>query len=427
MSVPTDHFRIRGATLLDAAGSRVEDLGIADGRIVPVDELDVQAIEIDATDCLVSTGLVDLKAHLGEPGDEAAETMASGGEAAVLGGYTTVLAMPDTHPPVDTAAVVEHIRMLGASALCGVEVAGTVTVGAAGERLAPLAELAQAGVRFVTDCGAGVQDPLLLRRALEYAKPLGLTIAQAADCVPLSRGTHMHEGEWSSRLGLAGAPAEAEEINVMRDISLVRLTGGRLHFQTLSAAGSFAIVSAAAQSGLPISSSVTTHHLRLCDADLAGYDTCLKVTPPLRAAGDARAAMSAVAAGRVDVIVSDHRPHTTDRKERPFDHAATGSVGLETSLAAALCSGIDHSTVLRAMSWRPAQLVGLGDPETRSLRPGAPADIVIIDPTETWTVSTASMATLGTNSAFEGTELTGRVRSTFVGGRLVVDQGKVAA
>lgn len=421
----TDSYIIRGGTLIDAHSSRSGDLAIADGAIVA--EAPSGAIEIDATGCIVSTGLVDLHAHLGEPGDEAAETMVSAGRAAVLGGFTTVLAMPNTLPPVDTAAVAEHVRSLSSQALCNVEVAGTVTVGMAGENLAPLAELAGAGVRFITDCGSGIQDPLLMRRALEYAKPLGLTIAQAADCLALSAGTHMHEGEWSSRLGLAGAPSEAEEINVMRDISLVRLTGGRLHFQTLSTAGSFAIVSAAAQSGLPVSSEVASHHLRMCDADLAGYDTNLKVTPPLRSAGDARAAMSAVAANRVDAIVSDHTPQTTDRKERPFDHAASGSVGLETALAAAIGSGIEPAAVLRAMSWRPAELLGLGTPAERSLQPGAPADIVVIDPNESFRVNVASMATLGTNSAFEGTELTGRVRTTFVGGRLVVNQGKVAA
>lgn len=420
-------LRIRNGTLIDAHGTRSADLGIADGCIVDVGDLPASCDEIDATDCIVSTGLVDLHAHLGEPGDEAAETMESAGQAAVLGGYTTVLAMPNTLPPVDTAAVVEHVRLLGEHALCKVEVAGTVTVAGEGERLAPLGELAAAGVRFVTDCGSGVQDPLLLRRALEYSLPLGLTIAQPADCAALSRDGQMHEGEWSSRLGLAGVPAEAEEINVMRDISLVRLTGGRLHFQTLSTAGSFAIVSAAAQSGLGVSAEVAAHHLRLCDADLAGYDTDLKVVPPLRSEGDARAAMSAVAAGRVDVIVTDHTPLTTDRKERPFDHADAGSVGLETTLAASLGTGIDPAILLRSLSWRPAQLLGLGDPETRSLQPGAAADIVVIDPAETWTVRVGEMATLGTNSAFEGTQLTGRVRATIVDGQLVVDQGKVAA
>lgn len=423
----TGPLLIRNGTLIDATGTRSGDLGVVDGRVVEPDTVPSGATEIDATDCIVTTGLVDLHANLGEPGDEAAETMQAAGQAAVLGGYTTVLAMANTYPVVDTAAVVEHVRGLGANSLCQVEVAATITVGAAGERLSPLAELADAGVRFVTDGGSGVQDPLLLRRALEYALPLGLTIAQPADCTALSRDGQMHEGEWSSRLGLAGIPAEAEEINVMRDISLVRLTGGRLHFQKLSTAGSFAIVAAAAQSGLRISAEVTAHHMRLCDANLAGYDTDLKVVPPLRSEGDARAAMTAVAAGRVDAVVTDHTPHTSDRKDRTFDQAEPGSVGLETTLAASLGTGIEPSQLLSALSWRPAELLGLGDPETRSLKPGSPADLCVIDPGEVWTARVASMATLGTNSAFEGTELTGRVRSTIVGGRLVVDSGKVVA
>jgi len=266
-----------------------------------------------------------------------------------------------------------------------------------------------------------------MRRALEYAKPLGLTIAQGAEHVALSGDAQMHEGEWSSRLGLAGAPAESEEIMVMRDIALARLTGGRVHFQTLSTAGAFAIIGAASGSGLPVSAEVASHHLALCDANLAGYDTNLKVTPPLRSAGDARAAASAVAAGRVDVIVSDHTPHSSDRKDRPFDQAEPGSVGLETALSVALTSGLDINSVLRAMSWRPAELIGIGSPGERALIPGAPADICVIDPNETYVASVASMATNGTNSAVEGVEMTGRVRTTFVGGQLVVDQGKVMA
>lgn len=423
----SESILIRGGTLIDVHGTREGDLAIADGVIVDADSLSSSAVEVDASGCVVSTGLVDMHTHLGEPGDEAAETMESAGRAAVLGGFTTVLAMPNTLPPVDTAAVVEHVRMLGAAALCNVEIAGTVTVAAQGERLAPLGELASAGVGFVTDCGSGIQDPLLLRRALEYSRPLGLTIAQAANCEALAAGAHMHEGEWSSRLGLAGAPAEAEEINVLRDLSLARLTGGRLHFQTLSTAGSFAIVGAAAQSGASVSAEVASHYLQLCDADLASYDTTRKLTPPLRAAGDVAAAVSAVAAGHVDAVVTDHTPHTTDRKERPFDQAEPGSVGLETALAVALGAGIEPAAVLRAMSWRPAELLGLGEPADRSLRVGAVADITVIDPAETFTVSVRDQATGGTNSAFEGLELTGRVRSTIVHGKLVVHESAIAA
>ena len=416
---------IRGGTVIDSTGTRTEDVGVVDDRIVDVAATPDSATVIDATGCVVSTGLVDLHAHMGEPGDEAAETMESGGRAAVLGGFTTVLAMPNTMPPVDTAAVVEHIRTLANAALCHVEVAGCITVDRAGTHLAPLGELAEVGVRFVTDCGAGVQNPLLLRRALEYTTPFGLTIAQPADCVELSVGAEMHEGEWSSWLGLPGAPSEAEEIMVMRDIALARLTGARLHFQTLSTARSFALVAEAQRAGIRVSAEIAAHHLVLCDADLATYDTSRKVEPPLRELSDVAAVRDDVSSGLIDCIVSDHTPHSTDRKERPFDAAEAGSVGLETALAVALSQDIAISQVLRAMSWRPAELLGLGSPSERTITPGVTADLTIIDPHERFTVSTQTQATAGTNSAFEGAELRGRVRTTIVDGRVVVHEGEI--
>lgn len=422
MSAP---LLIRGGTVIDATGTRTIDIAVIDGVVAEASAAPSDATVVDATDCVVSTGLVDLHAHLGEPGDEAAETMETGGRAAVLGGFTTVLAMPTTTPPVDTAAVVEHVRILAKAALCHIEVAGCITVGAGGAHLAPLGELAAAGVRFITDCGVGIQNPLLMRRALEYAKPFGMTVAQPADCVELRADGEMHEGEWSSRLGLPGIPAEAEEIMVMRDLSLARLTGARLHFQKLSTAGSFAIVGAAQRSGVDVSAEVAAHHLVLDHADLAGYDTNLKVEPPLREPGDVAAAQAGVRDAMIDCIVSDHTPQTTDRKERPFDHAEPGSVGLETALAAALTQDLPIESVLRALSWRPAELLGLGTPDQRTISPGARADLTIINPEERFTVSTSSLATAGTNCLFDGVELRGRVRSTIVGGRLVVDAGEV--
>jgi len=421
----TQALVIRGGTIIDAIGSRTQDIAVVDGVLLAHEDAPSSAQEVDASGCVVSTGLVDLHTHLGEPGDEAAETMTSGGRAAVLGGFTTVLAMPDTLPAVDTAAVVEHVRKLAEAALCHVEVAGCVTVGRTGGHLAPLGELAAVGVRYVSDCDAGIQSPLLLRRALEYARPFGITIAQPANSLELSTDAQMHEGEWSSRLGLPGTPAEAEEIMVMRDVALARLTGAKLHFQTLSTAGSFAIVGAARRSGLPVSAEIASHHLALCDADLAGYDTNKKVVPPLRDMSDKVAGQAAVADQSIDCIVSDHTPQSTDRKERPFDHAEPGSVGLETALAVALTQNIEIKHVLRAMSWRPAELLGLGSPTERAITPGARADLTIIDPQESFTVSTTSLATTGTNSAFQGQELRGRVRATIVDGRLVVDGGQV--
>ena len=213
----------------------------------------------------------------------------------------------------------------------------------------------------------------------------------------------------------------------MRDIALARLTGARLHFQPLSTAGSFAIVSAAQRSGLRVSAEIASHHLALRDADLAFYDTCRKVEPPLRTRDDVAAACASISSGAVDCVVSDHTPHSTDRKERPFDHAEPGSVGLETALAVALSQDIDITHVLRAMSWRPAELLGLGPSSERTITPGATADLTIIDPHERFSVSTKTQATAGTNSAFEGAELRGRVRTTIVDGRIVVLNGQVMA
>lgn len=427
MSGLPSELLIRGGTLIDSHGSRTGDIGVADGVVVPADSVSSSAHVLDATGAVVSTGLVDLRAHLGEPGDEAAETMESAGRAAVAGGFTTVLAMPNTMPAVDTAAVVAHVQMLAKAALCNVEVAGCITVGGNGTHLAPLGELAQAGVRVVTDCGAGVQNPQLLRRALEYSVPFGLTVAQPADCVELSAGAQMHEGPWSSELGLPGTPGEAEEIMVMRDIALARLTGARLHFQTLSTARSFALVAEARHGGVSVSAEIAAHHVALCDADLANYDTHRKVVPPLRSASDRDFARTAIADARVDCVVSDHTPHTTDRKERPFDHAEPGTTGLDTALAAVLTSGVDIAHALRAMSWRPAELLGIGTSVSRTLAPGSTADLTIIDPNERFLVSTSSHHSAGTNNAFHGTELRGRVRATVVGGRLMVDDGEVIA
>ncbi len=421
----TGAWSIRGGTLIDAHGTRSGDVHVRDRRIVGADDMPASATEIDATDCLVSTGLVDLHAHLGEPGNEPAETIVSGSRAAVAGGFTTVVAMPDVMPCVDTAAVARHVDVLAGSALCHIEVAGAITVGRSGVHLAPLGELADAGVRYVTDCGTGVQNPLLFRRVLEYARPLGLLIGQAARSDELADNAHMHEGEWSSRLGLAGEPAEAEEIVVMRDVSLARLTRARVHFQTLSTAGAFAIVNAARRSGLAVSAEVSAAHISLADADLATYDTNRKVTPPLRSESDVNAACNSLLAGAIDAIVTDHTPCTRDRKERPFDQADPGTIGLETALGVALTRLDDPAAAFRALSWRPAELLGLGSPKERSLMPGSPADIVVVDPNQNVRVAAATMHSLARNSAFEGMELRGQVRATLVAGDPKVRDGQV--
>src|SRR5437660_2431621 len=263
---------LRGGEVVDATGSRVADVLIRDGEIAGVGEgLDVRrgGRVLDAGGCVVAPGLVDLHTHLRQPGREEAETIESGSRAAALGGYTAVLAMPNTEPAIDSAAVVREVLDLGAGASCDVRVAGAISVGRAGKQLSPMAEMAELGVRIFTDDGAGVQDARLMRRALEYASSLGVTLAQHCEDESLAGGGHMHEGEWSSRLGIPGQPAEAEELMVMRDLALARLTGASVHFLHLSTAGSVAIVRDAKRACPPVTAEAAPHHITPPDAAVA--------------------------------------------------------------------------------------------------------------------------------------------------------------
>ncbi|HMK12236.1 MAG TPA: dihydroorotase, partial [Acidimicrobiales bacterium] len=329
---------LKGGRVVDATGSRIADVAIGDdGRIAAVGgSLDGEHV-LDASGCVVAPGLVDLHTHLRQPGREEAETVESGSRAAAMGGYTAVVAMPNTEPAIDCAAVVHEVLDLGAKAgLCDVRVAGAITVARAGEHLAPMAEMAELGVHLFTDDGRGVQDSALMRRALEYAADLGVTLAQHCEDEALAAGGHMHEGEWSSRLGIAGQPSEAEELMVMRDIALARLTGARVHFQHLSCAGSIAMVRAARANGVLVTAEATTHHFTLTHAACASFDPVFKVNPPLRTDADVAAVRAGLADGAIDAIATDHAPHTQEAKEQPFDQAPPGMLGLETALALAL-------------------------------------------------------------------------------------------
>src|ERR1700681_165431 len=262
---------IRGGTVVDATGTRRADVVVEAGRVVAVEPgaaVPRGATVLDAGGCLVAPGLVDLHTHLRQPGAEDAETVETGARSAALGGYTAVVAMPNTDPPIDSAAVALEVLSLGAGATCAVAVAGAITVGRAGEHLAPLGELAALGVRLFTDDGRGVQDVAVMRRALEYARGFDITLAQHCEDEALAREGHMHEGEWSSRLGVPGGPAEAEEMMVARDIALARLTGGRVHFLHISTARSAALVAEAKAEGLGVTAEVTPHHLTLTHTEL---------------------------------------------------------------------------------------------------------------------------------------------------------------
>ncbi|MCB0972354.1 MAG: dihydroorotase [Acidimicrobiales bacterium] len=416
---------ITGGRVIDPTGSRDADVVIVDGRIAAVGTGLSADRTLDAAGCIVAPGLVDVHTHLREPGKEEAETIETGARGAALGGYTAIVAMPNTTPAIDSAAVVQQVLDLGRTAPCDVRTSGAITVDRAGEQLAPMAEMAALGVTLFTDDGAGVQDNMLMRRAMEYATGLGVTLAQHCEDDALCGGGHMHEGEWSARLGIAGQPAEAEELMVMRDIALARLTGCRIHFQHMSTRRSVEMIRQAIAAGLPVTAEATTHHLTLTDASCAGYDPVFKVNPPLRTADDVVAVREGLADGTIAMIATDHAPHTAETKELPFDQAPPGMLGLETALALALTDlDLPIEAVLAALSWNPARMARLDDRHGRPVAEGEPANLCIIDPEATWTVRGAEMASRSTNTPYEGRELRGRIRHTILEGEPVVIGGE---
>jgi dihydroorotase len=417
---------VKGGTVVDAAGSRRVDVIVGDDGVIAAVGTNLSApVTLDASGCLVAPGLVDLHTHLRQPGKEEAETIETGSRAAVLGGFTAVVAMPNTEPAIDSAAVVREVLDLGRPALCDVHVAGAITVGRLGKRLAPMAEMARLGVRLFTDDGRGVQDVRLMRRALEYASDLDVILAQHCEDEGLSQGGAMHEGAWSSRLGLPAQPPEAEELMVLRDIALARATGGRVHFQHLSTARSVMFVKEARAEGLRVSAEATPHHFTLTDAACAGYDPVFKVNPPLRSALDVAAVKAGLRSGTFDAIATDHAPHAPNTKELPFDQAPPGMLGLETALALALTE-LDQpvESVLGLLSWKPAALAGIDDRHGGPIAAGRVANICVIDPSQEWIVDSNKLASLSRNTPYEGRRLRGKVRHTLVSGEVVVRDGE---
>jgi dihydroorotase len=421
----TPSIVIKGGRVVDATGEREADVVIADGRIAAVGtDLDADRT-LDASGCIVAPGLVDIHTHLREPGKEEAETVETGARGAALGGYTAILAMPNTTPAIDSAAVVRQVLDLGRSAPCDVFTSGAITVDRAGEQLAPMAEMAALGVRLFTDDGAGVQSNAMMRRAMEYATGLGVTLAQHCEDDALCGGGHMHEGEWSARLGIPGQPAEAEELMVMRDIALARLTGCKVHFQHMSTARSVAMIREAIAAGLPVTAEATTHHFTLTHAECASYDPLYKVNPPLRTAEDVAAVKAGLADATIGIIATDHAPHAAETKELPFDQAPPGMLGLETALALALTElDLPVQQILAALSWNPAAVIGIGDTHGLPVAEGNPANLCVIDPEATWTVDGKAMASRSHNTPYQGKELKGRVRHTILAGEPVVIAGE---
>jgi dihydroorotase len=419
---------IKGGTVVDAGGSRRADVLVDDGIISEVADkvrAPAGATVLEADGAIVCPGFVDLHTHLREPGGEDAETIETGARAGAVGGYTALVAMPNTNPPIDTAAVVEQVLRLGRVAPCHVISSACITKGRAGEELAPLGELHGLGVRIFTDDGTCVADAGLMRRALEYARALpGAVLAQHCEDPQLARGGQMNEGAWSSWLGIPGMPAEAESVVVARDIALAGLTGGRVHFLHLSTATSIELVRAAKARGLAVTAEAAPHHFTLTDSLCCGYDPLFKVNPPLRTEADVKAVKEGLADGTIDAIATDHAPHPVQEKERPFDEAPPGMLGLETALALTLTELVgpgllDLPRALALLSWQPARLAGL-DEHGGPVAPGRPAHLCVFDPDAVWEVDPTRLASRSRNTPYAGRKLTGRVIHTLLAGEPVV-------
>ena len=424
---------IRGGRVVDATGERVADVLVRDGRVVEVGtdaRNGAQGVEtLDASGCIVVPGLVDLHVHLREPGMEEAETVDTGARAAALGGFTAVVAMPNTEPALDDPAVVTAVLAAGERAVCDVAPAGCITRGRAGEALAPMGELHDLGVRIFTDDGACVADAGVMRHALDYSRALpGAVVAQHAEDPGLAGNGAMHEGAWSSRLGIPGRPAVAEDVIVARDLILAELTGARVHFLHVSTAGAVALVRAAKARGLAVTAEAAPHHFTLTDECCATFDPVFKVHPPLRSQSDVEAIRAGLADGTIDAIATDHAPHPVEQKERPFEEAPPGMLGLETALALTLTELVSPGLLtltdaLALLSWRPAAIAGLAA-HGQPVAAGSVAHLCVIDPDLAWEVDPMRLASKARNTPFAGRKLTGRVRHTLLRGEPVVVDGE---
>ncbi|MGZ5398516.1 MAG: dihydroorotase [Nocardioides sp.] len=425
-------YRILGASIL---GAEPTDLLLRDGVIAAVggDHSSAEPVEtIDATGLIALPGLVDLHTHLREPGREDAETVLTGTRAAAMGGFTAVHAMANTEPVADTAGVVEQVWRLGREAgYCDVYPVGAVTVGLGGKQLAELGAMADsaARVRVFSDDGKCVSDAVLMRRALEYVKAFDGVVAQHAQEPRLTEGAQMNEGALSGRLGLAGWPAVAEEAIIARDCLLAAHVGSRLHVCHVSTAGSVEIVRQAKEKGWNVTAEACPHHLLLTDELASTYDPIFKVNPPLRSAVDAEALRAGLADGTIDIVATDHAPHPHEDKDCEWAAAAFGMLGLETALSVVQETMVDPGLldwagVADRLSYAPARIGRVSD-HGQPIAEGAPAHLVLYDPTVRRVVDAGDSASLSRNTPYAGRELPGRVVATFLRGRPTVLDGKL--
>jgi dihydroorotase len=419
---------IKGGRLIDPSQQvdRIADLLIEDGHVKSIEPgsagiLPASGDEVfDANGLIVVPGFIDLHVHLREPGEEYKETIASGAAAAVAGGFTSICAMPNTKPVNDNASVTRFIIDKAREAgLAHVHPIGAITRGSEGEELAEMAEMKEAGAVAVSDDGRPVMNGQVMRHAMEYARDHGLVVVDHCQDLHLAAGGVMHEGRYSTLLGLRGMSSAAEESHVARDIMLAELTGARVHIAHISTASSVELVRRAKREGLAVTCEVTPHHLALTHAAVVGFDTNTKMSPPLRSDEDRAALIEGVRDGTIDAIATDHAPHHSDEKMLDYDQAPSGVVGLETALGIALAvlhhtEDLPLSRIVEMLTIGPARAFSLVG---GTLAAGSPADITVFDPERKWTVDPKRFKSKSRNTAFDGWKLDGQVSATFIAGR----------
>jgi len=419
---------IRGGRVIDPAQGidRIDDVLVRDGLVVSIGHEGGQPLgradeTIEAGGLIVAPGLVDMHVHLREPGREEDETIETGTRAALAGGFTSVACIPNTEPPIDTQAAVEFIHQKAARAdTCNVFVVACVSRGREGKELAEIGRLVEAGAVAFSDDGAPVYDAELMRRALEYCRMFDKPILAHEEVLELSRGGVMSEGLVSLLLGLPGMPAAAEDVMIGRDITLAEATGGRVHVMHVSTAGGVALIREAKRRGARVTAEACPHHFTLTDESLRGFDSNYKMSPPLRTAADVEAIIEGLVDGSIDCIATDHAPHAREKKMLELDRAPFGILGLETAVGLSatrlVATGrIGWPRLIEALSTLPARILGIN---RGTLRPGAVADITLIDPERSWTVDINTFCSKSINSPFGGWTLRGRAVATIVGGRV---------
>jgi dihydroorotase len=421
---------IAGGLVVDPAQalSAPRDLLIEDGKIAALEPPGTIPADgrrlIAAQNLVVTPGLIDMHVHLREPGEEYKETILTGTRAAVAGGFTAVAAMPNTHPVNDNTSVTRFIlEAARAAGLARVYPVGAISMGSLGQTLSEYGDQKEAGAVAFSDDGRPVMNPMLMRRALEYARTFNLPLIAHEEDLDLGGNGVMHEGLVSLELGLRGMPSAAEESMIFRDLALLQLTGGRLHIAHVSAFGSVALIRTAKAAGLTVTAETAPHYFSLTDEAVYGYDTNAKVKPPLRTAADVAAIKAALRDGTLDAIACDHAPHTSLEKDVEFEEAAFGLIGLETSLGLSLKLVHDGvlslSQLVAAMSANPARILGVPG---GALTLGSPADVTLMDLNREWTVDVNRFASRSRNCPFHGWTLRGKAVMTIVAGRVVWEE-----